>query len=593
MKKVKLFSFALAALMLGACSSEDVIDNGGQTVLPGEKGYISLGINLPTTPSTRAENDNFDDGTPIEYYVKDATLLVFEGQDEATATFTGAYDLGSSFNHVGGNITSQYKVTQAIKKPTKGDIYALVVVNKGDILKKETGTGTETWKLNGTALTSETTLDAFNNTVQTIDANRLYDTTENGDGFFMTNAPLYSVPGGVLSQAPNGKLSTLTLINAENVYSTEAEANANPAASVYVERAVAKVSVVNNTPDEDVIDANPTGLTTRAFTFEGWAFDVTNTKTYLVRNMSVAADWWKYQVNNNYRFVGSSAVGPDLFRTYWGVDPNYSGTVSTSDFTRIKGTTPTGDKLTPMYTTENHAAGYCLENTFNVANQNQDQTTRVIVAAQLNGGNTFYILDNDKGTVYNETAVVDAIKAEYLGNQKVTALLKTYLNGSLTKEDLTVAFDDTKTAGVLTVKSITISDEAQKRFTTFPDGLKDGTDENKDILDEVNAAKKVSCYENGIAYYPVMIMHFGDDLTPWTDPGTGVSYPTPNEENNWLGRYGVLRNNWYEINVNGISNIGYAEVPEVYNTPDDPVNSYISVDINILSWAKRTQGVDL
>ena len=30
MKKVKLFSFALAALMLGACSSEDVIDNGGQ-----------------------------------------------------------------------------------------------------------------------------------------------------------------------------------------------------------------------------------------------------------------------------------------------------------------------------------------------------------------------------------------------------------------------------------------------------------------------------------------------------------------------------------------------------------------------------------
>lgn len=45
MKKVKLFSFALAALMLGACSSEDGIDNGGQgTVLPGEKGYISLAI---------------------------------------------------------------------------------------------------------------------------------------------------------------------------------------------------------------------------------------------------------------------------------------------------------------------------------------------------------------------------------------------------------------------------------------------------------------------------------------------------------------------------------------------------------------------
>lgn len=53
MKKVKLFSFALAALMLGACSSEDVIDNGGQTVLPGEKGYVSFAVNLPTTPGSR------------------------------------------------------------------------------------------------------------------------------------------------------------------------------------------------------------------------------------------------------------------------------------------------------------------------------------------------------------------------------------------------------------------------------------------------------------------------------------------------------------------------------------------------------------
>lgn len=138
MKKVKLFSFALAALMLGACSSEDVIDNGGQgTVLPGEKGYISLAINLPTTPSTRA-NDNFDDGLPVEYAVKNATLLIFEGTDEASAKFAGGYDLGKiTPNPVGGNITSTFKVTQKITKPVNGDLYALVVVNRGDILTTE------------------------------------------------------------------------------------------------------------------------------------------------------------------------------------------------------------------------------------------------------------------------------------------------------------------------------------------------------------------------------------------------------------------------------------------------------------------------
>lgn len=78
MKKVKLFSFALAALMLGACTNEDVIDNGGKgTVAPGEKGYISFVFNLPTTPSSRA-NDDFADGDATEYNVSDATLLLLQ-----------------------------------------------------------------------------------------------------------------------------------------------------------------------------------------------------------------------------------------------------------------------------------------------------------------------------------------------------------------------------------------------------------------------------------------------------------------------------------------------------------------------------------
>lgn len=592
MKKVKLFSFALAALMLGACSNEDVIDNGGNgTVLPGEKGYISLGINLPTTPSTRAtntNNDQFADGTPIEYYVKDATLLVFEGQDEATATFTGAYNLGSSFTPVGGNITSQYKVTKAIKKPTKGDIYALVVVNKGDVLTEDAGT----WTLNGTALTSETTLDAFNNTVQEITANRLYDTTENGKGFFMTNAPLYSVPGGLLSQAPKGNLSTLTLINAENVYSTADEANANPAASVYVERAVAKVTVKGT-------NGNLTTNNNIAYDCQGWTFDVTNKKTYLVRNMSDANNWWAYNVSGNYRFVGSAAVGPNLFRTYWGVDPNYSSYIS-NDFNMMTGTAPRDEALTAMYTDDKPVAGYCLENTFNVANQNQDQTTRVIVAAKLGDGSDFYIINNDKGTLYDLDAVIKAIKAEYLANPDVVKALKDPTTGlipgnSIGEDDLEVAFDESKekTGGNLPVAEVTINNSSLFPNNQIPEVLTEKG--NTDIITAVNAGKKVSYYKGGIAYYPVMIQHFGDDLTPWsdTDAQNGVSYPAPNAENNWLGRYGVLRNNWYEINVNGISNIGYAEVPEVYNTPDDPVNSYISVDINILSWAKRTQEVEL
>lgn len=573
MKKVKLFSFALAALMLGACSSEDVIDNGGQgTVLPGEKGYISLAINLPTTPSTRA-NDNFDDGLPVEYDVKNATLLIFEGTDEASAKFAGGYDLGTiTPNTVGGNITSTFKVTKEIKKPVNGDLYALVVVNRGDVLTTEDQGAT--WKLNGTDLSTSTTLAAFSAAAQEIAAERLYDTTDEGDGFFMTNAPLYSVPGGV-TQPTGGKLSTLTLINAENVYSTAAEAEDNPAASVYVERAVAKVTVTG----DDGNLGNNAGI---SYTLSGWTFDVTNKKTYLVRNMNGSDTWWAYNVNGDYRFVGSAAVGPNLYRTYWGVDPNYSSYVA-EDFNIFAGQTPSA-------LNEIGGNGYCLENTFDVDNQNQNQTTRVIVAATLNAGSTFYILDNDKGKIWSKTEAEDAVKAEYLGNQAVIAALTANLDGAdkkITGDDLTVTFD--KAAGDLTVTKIEISADKAGDFKggEIPDALTPGTEANNAILAAVNAGKKVSCYANGIAYYPVMIRHFDDNQTPWSN----VEYD--GNENNFLGRYGVLRNNWYEINVTGIKDIGYADVPDVYGTPDDPMESYISVEINVLSWAKRSQNVEL
>lgn len=573
MKKVKLFSFALAALMLGACSSEDGIDNGGQgTVLPGEKGYISLAINLPTTPSTRA-NDDFDDGLPVEYAVNNATLLIFEGTDEASAKFAGGYDLGTiTPNTVGGNITSTFKVTKEIKKPVNGDLYALVVVNRGDVLTTEDQGAT--WKLNGTELSALTTLSAFNATAQEIAAEKLYDTTDDGNGFFMTNAPLYSVPGGTV-QPSNGNLSTLTLINAENVYTTAAEAEANPAASVYVERAVAKVTV--NGTNGNL--GNNAGMT---YTISGWTFDVTNKKTYLVRNMTDANTWWNYNVAGDYRFVGSAAVGPNLYRTYWGVDPNYSSYIA-GDFNIFAGQTPAD--LNPV-----NGNGYCLENTFDVDNQNQNQTTRVIVAATLNAGSTFYILDNDKGKIWSKTEAEDAVKAEYLGNQAVIAALTANLDGAdkkITGDDLTVTFDEA--AGDLTVTMIEISADKAGDFKggEIPDALTPGTEANNAILAAVNAGKKVSCYANGVAYYPVMIRHFDDNQTPWSNVEYGGN------ENNFLGRYGVLRNNWYEINVTGIKDIGYADVPDVYGTPDDPMESYISVEINVLSWAKRSQNVEL
>ena len=64
-------------------------------------------------------------------------------------------------------------------------------------------------------------------------------------------------------------------------------------------------------------------------------------------------------------------------------------------------------------------------------------------------------------------------------------------------------------------------------------------------------------------------------------------------EEKHLGRYGVVRNNWYEINVNSISGPGEPNVPDTPDNPDDDDAGFVNFTIQILSWAKRSQSVDL
>lgn len=551
----------------------------------GEKGYISFSLNLPAVKGmANRANDVFDDGDAAEYNVKDATLLLFSGASEGEATFAGAYPLtltdGSSD---GNNITTTYQITQAVTKPTGNNdkVYAMVVINgkAGNVLTENNST----WSIKGQELNATTKykdLAGANYYLSSTDVANIASTADGGC-FLMTNAPLYTLPDGV-SNPTGGSVQTLTEINTNNIFTTEAEAKANPAANVYVERAVAKVTVTGN-PTGTQADGNIAN-----YVINGWTLDVTNQSSYLVRNVS-GADWWTLKADgvNDYRFVGAAAVADGLYRTYWGIDPNYS---TGGTFTTQAGTIPTSLKAVG-------ANDYCLENTFNLTQMKDDQTTRVIVAAalDLDGNGTaddFYVLDNDKSnTTLTFDGITNTVKAAYLANGTVVNLLKENLNGgeSIGAGDLDVTFDQkATTGGYVTVTEITIKDASASKFKTgaIPTELQAAN--NDAIIADVNAAHKIAYYKGGVSYYPVMIKHFGDDLTPWNN---GEVYGSNNAD--FLGRYGVLRNNWYSINVTGIKSIGDPEVPKVYGTPDDPSESWISVTINILSWAKRSQSVDL
>ena len=102
---------------------------------------------------------------------------------------------------------------------------------------------------------------------------------------------------------------------------------------------------------------------------------------------------------------------------------------------------------------------------------------------------------------------------------------------------------------------------------------------------------EIDYYKGGVCYYQAFIRHFDDDEAPW-DTNTKPDQSGDNSSK-YLGRYGVLRNSWYVLNVKSITQIGDSTYPEIPDEPIDKKEFYISVDIKIMPWAKRTQNVEL
>lgn len=600
MNKTKYLALAFAALTLGACTSDDVAVNDDPNIVQeGEKGYVSLAINLPTQPSTRAtdgESVDLDDGTEDEYAVKSGILVLFKGENEAAATVQSAYTLDvdgfQTQTPDDDQITSKATLVEEVSKPstTKDEnIYALVILNPNSVVTVD---GTSL-KINNEAFTGS----FADLTKKAVDISAI--SAVNGNGFLMSNAPLYSVVGGATKPADGASVSTLAVMDKDKFYTNPTTATSNPAATIYVERAVAKVTVTAEDAQTVTGSTNVVG-----YKVAGWTLDVTNKKTYLVRNVACTPSWWQYAnesatATDKYRFVGSIAVTTDKYRTYWGIDPNYSGSIIVAnEFNNANGVIDDkalekADGQTPLY---------CLENTFDTQNMNNDQTTRVILKAKLNltsglaeDDGTFYVLDDKTGTIYNEDGIKDAVKVwvqAWINNNKSTY----FTAGTIDGDDLTVTLPTTEDdeGGYIDVTKVEVNTSISGITWVQGQGVTTLNSAIASNLETIIGDHKIGYYKNGYSYYEVRIKHFGDSQTPWTSAGEEGSYgATTTGENNWLGRWGVLRNNWYDLNIT-VKNIGSPEVPDVTNKPDDPEDLYVAVTINVLSWAKReTQDVEL
>lgn len=582
MKIKHLFGLAVIAAMTASCSSNEDLGTAGPGTGTNEAGvgYATFSINLPTTSGTRADaNPEFKPGDANEYDVFNATLLVFKKPTAATAetsegeyTFVEHVDLGSmqpwkSSSETG--VTTQAKITAKLSKVDKsGEYFALVLLNNGS--------GADA-KVNLPTDEPTTTYSAWNKAANATDK---FDKTDKG--FYMANAPLFK----------NNSVTTLVAIDNSKIFPTEAQASSGEAAAdIYVERGLAKVTLTEDTKAEKTV-GDGSSYAGDVVTINNWALDVTNKKTFPIHNVDGLStdyeDIWKNApaataaAPSTQRFVDNSKAIAK--RVYWGTDPNYKETNLSAEtkeskdareknFNYIKKENLTAKPTDPQY---------CLENTFNVANMLQEQTTRVVFKGTYTPKS---ITADANGTFYKIGKNVALWNSEDLKKHIVAAVTKVVDGASAAGTTIDVDLDakDNK----LTVAGNRLLDK--KNISVNGVEL---TQPQVDAVNEKLGLSKgygISTYEKGESYYIARIKHFGDALTPW-NPGDAYN----GDNLKYLGRYGMLRNNWYELNVQSVSGPGYPDVPDVKpNTPDDEIDKYIKVSVKILSWAKRSQDVNL
>ena len=568
-----LFGMAvMATALVGCASNDDLNPNANEGAGKAGTAYAKFTIQLPTVSGTRAVDPNtgaeFNGGTADEYAVKDAQLVIFEKTDaskgEGDYSYVETVNIGnlepwSDQTPANQGVTRYSDITAKLGNVTlydSGDkYYALIILNNEGQSKVK--------------LPTSGTYSAWNVANNAKEAKDFLSTT---DGFYMSNAPLLK------SGAPQ------TLVPINGVYSTKEEAQTKPATTVYVERGMAKVTVDGSDYTFDATSA----FNKDKVSITKWTLDVMNQKTFPVHTTTGLTDKFA-NIWSTKRFY----AGADPKRVYWGTDPNYSMTTLTTvpackgefylldregnTYNGVAGSTVTwADKTKPLY---------CLENTFDIDNMKQGQTTRVVFKATYTpfvlataADKTFFMIGNNT-KIWTKTNLEQQIanKAKELLN--TTGTVTATISGDLLKGGSHLL-----NTGNVTIKEGSVGKNGDINFDNLNTKLG---------LDKTDGIKT---YKNGECYYIARIKHF-NGLTPWNPGDKTYRDPSLSDDQNnnaFLGRYGVLRNNWYDLEVTKFSAPGYPDVPVVNpDVPDDEDTKYINVEVKILDWAKRTQQVEL
>lgn len=562
MRLFKLVPLACAALMMGACASENE-GNGGNTNELANEQYLAVNIkNVGTTP-TRTAPENYEDGTDNEskiklirfyFYNDDGTPYIMKNSPGTTAAGTKANWLEATASNNGDDkpntieqITKSILVINGETKSAPAKVVA--IVNPGTLTTTTLGNGSVTL----TDLRSA-----------------LEDTQfKNGQGasaveFVMSNSVYEKDAKSVCETSLSGHVTN------------KRETAENNPVNIYVERVVAKVKANLNT-------------TTATVPFEfGDGTNWENTKYGIkvgtfnsTTDVYAVIDGWGV-ADENGKAKLEKQIDPTWTDTSLGIT-----TWSTSDYKRsfwetsvaFTGTTPVNHKFTDytsnaINTTTSYL--YTLPNTPTAAitstNKYDNNLTKFLVVAHLK---------YKDGTTWKNAEICHYKGIDYLGVENLKTKIADECGVYVQSATTPATHTKITPADITFVKSALYKDyqvvptvDASKTYY-----VKTGTTFTEKPASEINtelAKSPAQVRTEGKVYYFIPIKHLGSE--------------------NSLAEYGIVRNHLYNITLDKIVGFGTPVYdPDEFIDPTVPVdeNTYLAARINVLQWRVVNQNVDL
>lgn len=608
MKKRHFLLAGLVALLMIGCSDNELNQENQPQVAKDGKMYMKVSISSPTAGSRALpeESENqFENGDEFENAIEEIHFVFYNknGNRLKASTMTKAQK-GSEMNDTqfasgtqGVNGTSiETNLEMIVPVDVNADhqpYYVMAYVNP--TTKDQTG---------ATSLN-----DIFNLT-------RGENQYKNNKGnFVMNNAVYYS---GTDAAAPTNAVVIKKLCQTKEEAQESSETT-----EIYVERMCAKVKVTDIinaegkeshifTNNDDGINVGENLVENMEIKFHpvGWALNATANNSYLVKQFkktdvtAIPYNTVNNRFDNKFRNAWNAA---ENHRSYWCTSLYYEKT----DYPKVASQYDKTQQNNHLnYLTYKEASSdeykkiwgnvaYCLEQTVNDVDVPMSANTSVIVFGYYtlneNAEKDFYTLETTtKPIVYEETE--DLIKKmaetanalyikkenveeyELVGNDKLSAVYELKHPALNVKNDRLIParyvylqVKETLPEG----EAYYYFDEETKEYEVVNASNK--TKVNQQLLLSSTPATK---YGNGMVYYNIPIEHFGK-----LDDG-----------NAGYGTYGVVRNHYYNINIQGITGLGTAIADE--NDPIIPPTEeqkyYVKTKLNVLAWKlMTTQNVTL